>query len=655
MGKRSRILSVLMSVMCAASLLGACGSASSGTSAESTGSAKKNGYEQTESDVTVTLTTDKTEYNDGDTVNYTLTIKNDRSGWSTMAKQFAYSNDGLVPASEDSMPDMLPAIEPGDTYTLEGKLRGGTPDSSLAGSGTDKSGSEYVTIRPYVKVTYGGKEAMIRCILNFKMVQKVQQFGDKAKKEKQASVHDPSIFKDRDGKYYILGTHITSAESDDLFDWTQTDDRFRAGFSQETIDQVRAWNKDENAGSWYDYLWAPDVVYNEKMQKYCVYLSADGDDWKSNIVLLTGDSIYGPYEYAGTVVYGGFDADNWTETDAQKVLGGDSLPDRYTQYGVKNKQWGTMFPNCIDPCVFYDEDGKLWMSYGSWSGGIFMLQLDTETGLRDYSVTYPTQTHSDSYFGTLIAGGQYVSGEGSYIQHIGDYYYLFMSYGNLEAKGGYNIRVFRSNRPDGDYVDELGNTPYYDTYQFNYNLNIGERLFGGYKWRSMSVGQVAQGHNSAFVDDDGKAYIVYHTRTTNGTEGHYVRIHQLFVNKDGWLVAAPYETDGETLDENGLDTSEITGKYDLIMHKLEIDYANYEVNNTQSIELKDDGTISGDYKGTWSVQSGSPYIDITLDGDTYTGVVYKENIEGSSVETTVFTVLGQKNQINVWGSHEVEE
>ena len=62
-----------------------------------------------------------------------------------------------------------------------------------------------------------------------------------------------------------------------------------------------------------------------------------------------------------------------------------------------------------------------------------MLKLDKATGLRDYTCTYSgtassvtSQQTSDAYFGKLIAGGAYVSGEGSYIQHIGDYYYLFM-------------------------------------------------------------------------------------------------------------------------------------------------------------------------------------------------------------------------------------
>ena len=32
------------------------------------------------------------------------------------------------------------------------------------------------------------------------------------------------------------------------------------------------------------------------------------------------------------------------------------------------------YPNAIDPTVFYDADDRMWMVYGSWSGGIFLLE-----------------------------------------------------------------------------------------------------------------------------------------------------------------------------------------------------------------------------------------------------------------------------------------
>lgn len=611
-----------------------------------------NTYYETKDGVSVTLTTDKLEYEDGEEVHYTLIVSNETDDSTISGKKFQYTNsENLVAASDNSMPDELPILRAGESYTIEGILIGGEGESaapSLASSSTD------VSIRPYVTIKYGQKEATVRCVLNLKLTEVVREFDKEDQKTaKTVSVHDPSIFKDIDGTYYIVGTHITNASSDDLFDWEDRTTDFRASLSDETIAMIRQWNDDEN-GEWYGYLWAPDIIYNETMGKYCIYLSANGDNWKSNIVLLTGDSIYGPFEYAGSVVYGGFNADTFSLTDAGEVLGTDTIPERYVTYGVDNKKWGDMYPNCIDPCVFYDEEGNLWMSYGSWSGGIFMLELDEETGLRDYNVSYDTGTHSDAYFGKLIAGGSYVSGEGSYIQHIGDYYYLFISYGNLEAAGGYNVRVFRSKTPDGDYVDELGNTPYYDTYSFNYNSGIGIRLFGGYKWKTMSVGQVAQGHNSAFVDDDGKAYIVFHTRTTNGSEGHYVKIHQLFVNKEGWLVAASYATDGETLREDGYDISEVLGEYEVIVHDLEIDYKSLDYNTPHNITLNEDGTISGYYDGTWSLEEGTPYITLSFNGDTYSGVTVSMNVEGSSVETMTFTALGLESQITVWGSKVVE-
>lgn len=512
-----------------------------------------------------------------------------------------------------------------------------------------------ITLRPYVNFEYAGQEVMIRAVIEFRMGQNrwVVDAEDRTQ-NKQITCHDPSIFKDRDGVYYVLGTHITGGRSTNLYDWVSLDNVIRESYSLETRNQVRAWNEEGNVGDWFGYLWAPDVIYNEVMGKYCVYLSADGDNWKSNIVMLTADYVTGPYEYAGSIVYSGFTAETFGETDAPKVLGTREIPERYVTNGVDNKKWGDMWPNCIDPCVFYADDGRLLMAYGSWSGGIFILELDKETGLRDYTVSYDTDIHSDAYFGKKIAGGAYASGEASYIQKIGNYYYLFISYGGLEAAGGYNVRVFRSERPDGDYVDAVGNTSYYDKYALNINQSVGVRLMGGYQWRNFTTGQVAQGHNSAFVNDDGKAYIVFHTRTTNGTEGHYMKIHQLFQTKEGWLVAAPYLTHGETLKEDGYSVSEAAGDYEIILHELQIDYANLEAKQPSLITLNEDGSITGEYTGSWSLESGTPYITLSLNGQNYSGVALEMEVEGTVYKTMVFTALGDENQVTLWGSRHVE-
>lgn len=514
---------------------------------------------------------------------------------------------------------------------------------------------EEITVRPYVKVQYAGQEIILRAVINFKASQDLLVIDQEhIRIAQKVTCHDPSIFRDLDGTYYIVGSFLCGATSLNLTDWTSMDSVIQGNFTEEVKAQIREWNLDDRADGWNGYLWAPDIIYNTAMNKYCMYLSANGDDWKSNIVLLTADAFEGPYDYAGTIVYGGFNADDYALTDAPLVTGEEEIPERYVTNGVDNHKWGDMYPNCIDPCVFYDDDGNLWMSYGSWSGGIFMLELDEQTGLRDYTVSYETDIHSDAYFGKKIAGGMYASGEASYIEKIGDYYYLFISYGGLEAARGYNVRVFRSETPDGGYVDALGNDAFFDTYAMNFNMSRGVRLFGGYKWRNFLSGQVAQGHNSAFVDEDGRSYIVFHTRTSNGTEGHYVKVHQLFVNKEGWLVAAPYQTVGESLPQNGLSASQVAGDYEMIIHELEIDYESLETKKPQFITLAEDGTISGDYTGTWTLESGTSYITLSFDGVSYSGVTLEMAVENTDIETVVFTAMGTENQVTIWGSRVYE-
>lgn len=62
---------------------------------------------------------------------------------------------------------------------------------------------------------------------------------------------------------------------------------------------------------------------------------------------------------------------------------------------------------------------------------------------------------------------------------------------------------------------------------------------------------MAPGGQSTFQDDDGKYYITYHQRFDDGTEYHEPRVHQMYTNEDGWFVAAPFATMGETLSERG--------------------------------------------------------------------------------------------------------
>ena len=507
---------------------------------------------------------------------------------------------------------------------------------------------------------------------------------------KRVSVHDPSVvFDQASSTYYIFGSHRAAAKSTNMMSWeaftapwataTSANAANADAFTTPEVTKVKKGGKEYdlnfNAFAWsargsegYNVdgmMWAPDVIYNKKLGKWCMYLSINGDFWYSSIIMLTADNIAGPYRYQAPVVISGFrSGDSYKSTDLEIVLGEQaSLPSRY----APSDNYGNHWPNCIDPCVFYDETGKLWMSYGSWSGGIFMLELDEATGLRNYDVTYAESETSDPYFGKKIAGGHYVSGEASYIEYIGGYYFLFMTYGGLEAAGGYQMRVFRSLSPDGPYVDSKGSSAIYNSYQLNFGPtandgNRGVNILGAYsKWGNLltggaeaASGERAQGHNSIIAAPDGRTYLVYHTRFQNWGEGHQVRVHQVYQNEEGWLVAAPFEYTGEGVKSAGIAaaqkvaTADIPGNYKLLAHRYGLDQTKMEYAVPVDIKLNADGTITGAVEGTWKIKTGTSYITIQLGAD-YKGVMVPQTLEPTDTKVPSFTALDSQTGVTIWG------
>ena len=512
--------------------------------------------------------------------------------------------------------------------------------------------------------------------------------------KKRTSVHDPSIVWEPTSKrWYIFGTMRGTAYTTDMQNWTGANLTWKSttksscstseAFVTPAVTKVKKGGADVNfpAFNAFDWsargdsdwgvdgnMWAPDIIWNPTMQKWCLYQSINGDSWHSSIILLTADNITGPYLYQGPVVISGFkdSSHGYKETDLELAIGTQSsLPSRYN---VGNN-WGRRWPHTIDPAVFYDEDGKLWLVYGSWSGGIWMLELDETTGLRDYNVTYPSTNGSsdgvtsDPYFGTKIAGGHYVSGEGPYIEHIGNYYYLFVSYGFYSPNGGYEMRVFRSDKPNGPYVDASNRSAIFDKYVLNYgsgNDTRGEKLMGAYNnWGFMTTGECAQGHNSIIAAEDGRTYLVYHTKFNDGQPDrgyHAVRVHQVFQNKQGWLVAAPFEYNGDEVVSTDIATKElvadadIPGTYQLLVHKYKMDYEKMEEVTPVEITLTADGKVSGAYPGMWSHEAGTSYFTINLGtiAVSYNGIIYEEQMDEKSIKAISFSAMAN-NGVNVWG------
>ncbi len=489
------------------------------------------------------------------------------------------------------------------------------------------------------------------------------------------SVHDPSVvigylsgdsiigeYSEGASKvYYIFGSHLAWAYSSDLKNWTTFTNNINTSYST-LFEDPAAWSA--KGSSDYDVsgnMWAPDVVWNKDLQKWCMYMSINGDYWYSSIVLLTATSLDGDWTYVGPVVYSGFTSQSEAEeTDFYDVISSsEGFPSRYTLNRNGNRTYGQ---NAIDPCVFYDEDDNLWMTYGSWFGGIYMLRLDGESGLRDYSYTYTTtdgtaaDATSDAYQGLKVAGGNNVSGEASYIEYINDTYYLFMTNGALTAAGGYNMRVFTSDTVIGPYVDMTGEDARYsssNTGVGSINGTVGLRLMSYYKWGWMDDGYTAQGHNSAVLDHDGKSFLVYHTRFDDGTESHQVRVHQLFQTKNGYITAAPFQYAGETLEVTSYATSDITGYYSILYHGTGTDYSNLECVEEEEIQLNSDGSVTGAYTGSWSQASDGPYITISINDIEFQGVFVTQKMEGLDYTTMCFTAVG--TDMSVWGYKESGE
>lgn len=507
------------------------------------------------------------------------------------------------------------------------------------------------------------------------------------------AVHDPSVVvayadafgntyaeagEGRQKVYFLFGTQLSNAYSYDMESWvTFTPTFYGEGTTTVSTDHAQifktaaAWSGYTDAATIKGNLWAPDIIYNPAMEKWCLYYSMSGDssNFRSSVFLMTADNITGPYEFDGFVVFSGFapaDKGSGAGLDDYKAVTGDTDGSELGRYVNSENKWNNNYGvSCIDPAVLYDEAGDLWMFYGSWSGGIFLLKLDNETGLRDTSRTYGsggqpiydtdenTALREDPYLGIHVAGGWYVSGEGPYVEYIDGYYYLFLSYGFYSPDGGYNMRVFRAKDITGDYVDPDGTWAVYDDYLLNYGSDVSHGLsfMQNYKWSWWTgPASIAQGHNSVLTDD-GNVYLVYHIKYDDGSDQHNVEVHRLVEGKEGgWYLVAPFQKSEHDRIVTDAEKTDLAGGWSILTHTPIADYKGYAYNTDQAAVFNADGTLSGAYTGTWTIDG--QYITIKTDeAGTFEGVLMEQQIEGmeSEVVTYTFTAMNE-NGLCIWGA-----
>ena len=201
------------------------------------------------------------------------------------------------------------------------------------------------------------------------------------------------------------------------------------------------------------------------------------------------------------------------------------------------------------------------MVYGSFFGGIYIKELDPDTGLsadgnpKSLGICISRKGPDSPLDGPEGAAVIYVPETG--------YYYLFQSYGWLGEN--YDIRVGRSRCVTGPYVDRKGRDLKEQA--------LGEKVARSYRFRASCPnagndvpewawdGFRAPGHGVPFYDPQRKGYFfIHHVRdgaqvnkaidllgNRTSYRRHYMMIRPMFMI-DGWPAFSPEPYVGEALD-----------------------------------------------------------------------------------------------------------
>lgn len=429
-------------------------------------------------------------------------------------------------------------------------------------------------------------------------------------KFKNASVHDPSVML-ADGTYYVYGSHMQAAKSADLQDWKLFSKLDKCTLQPNYGLEFKEAMTFAQTGT----FWAPDVIQLDNGRYYMYYCCCEGSSPLSALGLAVSDSPEGPFE------------------NVQILLkSGDEGYD------------ATQYPNAIDPCVFFDKTGeRLWMVYGSYSGGIFLLELDPATGLI---------REGQEPYGVRLLGGNHARIEAPYIiyNRETDYYYLFLSFGGLGVNDGYNMRVCRSKNVEGPYEDAQGHDMRDCMCKPGNFWNdddvapYGVKLMGGHQFTPLAgensdKAQIVRspGHNSAIETEDGW-FVIHHTRFAPRDDRYIVQTRRMWFNDDGWPVVAPTRYAANTPDE----AINLTGKFKLLFHGQD---TNLTEHTSVAAEFHEDCAITGEISGHFEAGDN---LTLTLEGVEYRGVAAIGYDSDQDAFVTTFTAMSGDGQ-TVWG------
>jgi len=167
------------------------------------------------------------------------------------------------------------------------------------------------------------------------------------------------------------------------------------------------------------------------------------------------------------IMYYSFEADDETASAIGRAMAIGTAPDlKWRDDGPvlimpACREKTSLCPIAIDPSVFSDDKGNIYMSFGSGTSGIWIVELDPATGHLCAKAAEGWTENNPAFHRVAYRNPErddYI--EASYVfRHPGNgYYYLFVNWGFCcrGVRSTYNIRVGRSTSPIGPFLDKKG-------------------------------------------------------------------------------------------------------------------------------------------------------------------------------------------------------
>lgn len=375
------------------------------------------------------------------------------------------------------------------------------------------------------------------------------------------NVHDPAIIKVGDW-YYSYSTDagygidvrpgLQIRKSKDLVQW------FFVGWVFNGVPSQGSGYITSSGGTPFNSLWAPCIIRTGS--EYRLYYSLSGATPRLSVIgLATATSPDGPWTEKGIV--------------------------------VTSKNDNSRQTNAIDPSVVVTPEGEHWMVYGSAWDGVYMLQLNPSTGFALSGGDKGKRVANRGFTAGKYNGN--IEGPDILYHPVLKKYYLFISYDWLETK--YNVRVMRSDKVNGPYVD-------FDGIDANADVDHWPMIIAPYQFQGHS-GWQGVAHSTTFGDGNGNYFIAHQGRP--GIDKYFMNMHvrKLFWTTDGWPVASPERYAWEK--DSVIAQQDLVGEWEQIILGYRVvpgygtEQSTPDFQYSVNLTLSSNGTMNGNSANTW--------------------------------------------------------